>query len=45
MVKYQIVNPKILHGLTIDESYKEDFKFMMHWNERDWDYYTKVMVE
>jgi len=25
---------------------KEGFlKFMMHWNERDWDYYTKVMVE
>jgi len=22
MVKYQIVNPKILHGLTIDESGK-----------------------
>jgi len=45
MTKYQLYNP--LSGnsmkITIDESVKKDFKELMEWDEKQWNYHTKKL--
>jgi hypothetical protein len=46
--KYNLVSTKtrvIIKGITIDESAKEDFKQMMGWDERNFQYNTCLIKE
>ena len=48
MGKYNIKNRltgKILKGITIDESAKEDFKLIMDWSEKDWNNRTAKLKD
>ncbi len=36
---------KHIKNLSIDESSKEDFKKMMGWDERQWEFYTEKRLK